>query len=227
MTEIRLLGTNEPERSIRRLFAEYPEVIYGFTDIAYSTYAEAYKSALVFAAPYGEQLTMENYSEEKFEKGIQDARKTVEAVITQLKKILDAQGIKYFIPPVAQTSEKTLAAPFSFKFAAVNAGLGWIGKNDVVITLKYGPRIRLSAVLIDSSFVYDERITVSNCPENCRKCVDACPHRALHDVRWNISSLRNDIIDYRLCNEKRSLYIKTHGRKHACGLCMAACPFGT
>lgn len=227
MTKIRLSEENEPERSIRKLFSEYPEVIYGFTDIAYSSYADTYKSALVFAAPYGKQLTLETYSEENFEKGIQDARKTVESVLTRLKKILNEQKVKFFIPPLAQNSEIDLTAPFSFKFAAVNAGLGWIGKNDVVITTKYGPRVRLSAVLIDSPFVYGDRITASNCPENCRKCVDACPHKALRDVRWNIGSLRDDIIDYRLCNEKRSLYVKTHGRKHACGLCMAACPFGT
>ena len=120
-----------------------------------------------------------------------------------------------------------MIAPFSFKFAAVNAGLGWIGKNDVVITKKYGPRVRLSAILIDEQFVYGEKILKSNCPENCKKCIDVCPYKALYDVQWNINSLRSDIINYRLCNEKRSLYIKAHGRKSACGLCMAACPFGT
>jgi len=30
----------------------------------------------------------------------------------------------------AQLSEETLIAPFSFKFAGVNASLGWIGKNE-------------------------------------------------------------------------------------------------
>lgn len=120
-----------------------------------------------------------------------------------------------------------LKAPFSFKFAAVHAGLGWIGKNDVVITAKYGPRVRLSAVLINERFVYGEKIIRNHCPEDCHKCVDACPHKALRDVPWNIDSFRSEIIDYRLCNEKRSLYLKTHGRKNACGLCMAACPFGT
>lgn len=59
---------------------EYPEVIYGFTSIAYSEYASTYKSALVFAVPYGEQLTIETYSEEKFEKGIQDAKKVLEKI---------------------------------------------------------------------------------------------------------------------------------------------------
>ena len=82
-------------------------------------------------------------------------------------------------------------------------------------------------MLINEIFVYGNKILKSNCPENCKKCVDVCPHKALHNVQWNINSLRSDIIDYRLCNEKRSIYLKTHGRKNACGLCMVACPFGT
>lgn len=214
------------EKSIHNLFSEYPGVIYGFTDIAYSAYAGTYQSALVFAVPHGELLTIGTYAEEKFEKGIQDTKRVVESILAQLKKVLDEAEIKYDIPPMAQNNETELAAPFSFKFAAVNAGLGWIGKNDVLITKKYGPRVRLSAVLIDEQFVYGEKILNSKCPERCKKCVDACPHKALHNVQWNINSLRNDIIDYRRCNERRSLYIKTHGRKNACGLCMAACLFG-
>ena len=135
------------EKHIRSIFLEYPEVIYGFTDIAYSAYAGAYQSALVYAVPYGEQLTIETYTEEKFEKGIQDAKKVVEKIGAQLIQVLDEYQVKYDIPPVAQSNEADLEAPFSFKFAAVNAGLGWIGKNDVVITEKYGPRVRLSAIL--------------------------------------------------------------------------------
>ena len=215
------------EKNIRNIFLEYPKVIYGFTNIVYSEYASTYKSALVFAVPYGEQLTIETYSEEKFEKGIQDAKKVLEKILTQLQKMLDEYNVKYYIPPVAQSNEVDLIAPFSFKFAAVNAGLGWIGKNDVVITKQYGPRVRLSVVLINEQFVYGNKILKSNCPEICKKCVDICPHKALHGVQWNINSLRSDIIDYRLCNEERSKYIKTHGRKNACGLCIAACPYGT
>ena len=64
------------EKNIRSIFLEYPKVIYGFTSIEYSEYASTYKSALVFAVPYEEQLTIETYSEEKFEKGIQDAKKS-------------------------------------------------------------------------------------------------------------------------------------------------------
>lgn len=215
------------EKNIRDIFLKYPEVIYGFTNIAYSEYSNTYKSALVFAVPYGEQLTIETYSEEKFEKGIQAAKKILGKILAQLQKMLDEYNVKYYIPPTAQNNEVDLTAPFSFKFAAVNAGLGWIGKNDVVITKQYGPRVRLSVILINEIFTYGSKTLKSSCPENCKKCVDVCPHKALHNVQWNLNSLRSDLIDYRLCNEKRSLYLKTHGRKNACGLCMAACPFGT
>lgn len=226
MSEKEIRKQHMVEKMIRDIFSEHPEVLYGFTDIAYSTYADTYQSALVFAVPHGEQLTMETYSEEKFEKVLQDAKKAAEKILTQLQKVLDEYGINYLVPPLAQNNETDLTAPFSFKFAAINAGLGWIGKNDVVITEKYGPRVRLAVILINQPFAYDGKILYSNCPESCRMCVDACPHKALHDVQWSIDSLRCDIIDYKLCNEKRSLYIKTHGRKNACGICMAACPFG-
>ena len=215
------------EENIRDLFLKYPEVIYGFTSISYSSYANTYKSALVFAVPYGEQLTITTYTEKKFKKGIEDAKKVLEIILVQVENILSKYGIKYYIPPVAQNNEDDLVAPFSFKYAAVNAGLGWIGKNDVVITEKYGPRVRLSAILIDEQFVYGQRILKSNCPVSCKKCIDVCPYKALHNVSWNIDTLRNDIIDYKLCNQKRSLYIEKHGRKNECGLCIAACPFGT
>lgn len=214
------------EEKIQYLFSKYPSCIYGFTSISYSLYASQYQSALVFAVPYGEQLTVKNYTEERFERGIQDAKRLLEEILIQIEEILSEHTVKYYIPPVSQSNEEELVAPFSFKYAAVNAGLGWIGKNDVVITQKYGPRVRLSAILIDSQFAYGQKIIKSKCPDSCKKCVEICPYNALHDVKWNIDKLRNDIIDYKLCNQKRSLYIEKHGRKNACGLCMAACPIG-
>lgn len=214
------------DEKIQYLFSKYPSCIYGFTSISYSLYASQYQSALVFAVPYGEQLTVKNYTEERFERGIQDAKRLLEEILIQIEEILSEHTVKYYIPPVSQSNEEELVAPFSFKYAAVNAGLGWIGKNDVVITQKYGPRVRLSAILIDSQFAYGQKIIKSKCPDSCKKCVEICPYNALHDVKWNIDKLRNEIIDYKLCNQKRSLYIEKHGRKNACGLCMAACPIG-
>lgn len=215
-----------PEKELRALLDAQPDILWGFADISYSPYAERYTSALVFAVPYGEQLTPETYTEERFENGIQSARVRLEVVVAEIEALLRSRGVRYWVPPVAQENETELLAPFSFKFAAVNAGLGWIGKNDVVITRRYGPRVRLSAILIDAPFAYGQPKTRSECPENCTLCVDICPCKALKNRLWTIDSQRAEIIDYRRCNRMRSAYIPRLGRKSACGLCLAACPFG-
>jgi len=215
-----------PESRIRELFAEYPDVLYGFCGISYSPYSEQYRSAIVFAVPYGKQLTTETYQEQDFEDGIRAARMRLEAILERLEPLLHACGVAYNIPPVAQSSETELLAPFSFKYAATRAGIGWIGKNDVVITEKYGPRVRLSAVLVDAPLSFGEPITESKCPDGCTLCVELCPCNALHGVKWDASKQRSELIDYQRCNRMRSAFIPKLGRKHACGRCLVACPFG-
>lgn len=212
-------------KKIQQIFDKVPEVKYGYTDISYSSFSEEYRSALVFAVPYEEQLNLDSYTEERFENSILNARNKLEIILKDIEIVLKEECIKYYIPPVAQQNEEDLLAVFSFKYAAVNAGLGWIGKNDVLITEKYGPRVRLSAVLVDYPFETGRKITESRCA-SCNRCVDICPHKALKGMNWDINALRNNLIDYHLCNQKRSAYIEKHGRKNACGLCMVVCPFG-
>jgi len=214
------------EDAIRTLFSEYPDILYGFTKVPDSEYTDRYSSALVFAVPYGGQLTMDSYTEEKFEQGIHAAKSRLEELLVRLEALLKENSVSYWIPPVAQKNEEDLIAPFSFKFAAVNAGLGWIGKNDVVITGKYGPRVRLSAVLMDEVFEYGSPYIKSQCPEDCTACVDVCPCHAIKNHQWTIATMRADMIDYHKCNRMRSAFIEKLGRKSACGLCMAVCPFG-
>ena len=214
------------EAEIRGVFSEYPDVIYGFTDVSYCSYRESYHSALVFAVPYGEQLTPDDYTEERFEQGIQSARIRLEGIVAQLELTLQKHQAKYWIPPVAQENETELRALFSFKTAAAHAGIGWFGKNDVIITERYGPRVRLSAVLIDEIFTYGQPITAGRCPEDCTKCFEICPCGALKNRQWTMDTDRSEIIDYQKCNRMRSAFIRKLGRKNACGLCLAVCPFG-
>ena len=214
------------QEEIRNLFSRYADVLYGFADISYSPFAEEYESALVFAVPYGKQLTPETYTEQDFEDGIQSAKIRLEEILSLLEELLRSCGIRYNIPPVAQKNETELLAPFSFKYAATRAGIGWIGKNDVVITRQYGPRVRLSAVLIGAAFEYGQPIVESRCPEDCTRCVEICPCKALKGILWDAGRQRGEIIDYHRCNRMRSAYLPKLGRKSACGLCMAACPFG-
>ena len=212
--------------AVRALFAEYPDILCGFADIGYSAFSPQYRSAIVFAVPYGKQLTPESYTEPDFEEGIQSARARLETIVPRLGALLEACGATHYAPPVAQENETELRAPFSFKYAATRAGIGWYGKQDVIITERSGPRVRLSAVLTDAPLEYGRPIDESRCPDDCRKCVDICPCKAVKGVRWDSTRCRADLIDYHRCNRMRSAFIPRLGRKSACGLCLAACPFG-
>ena len=214
------------EKEIRKVLSGYPEILYGFADLACSPWKESYPSALVLAAPYGGQLAPDDYTEERFEQGIQSAKCRLETVEAEIEQILQKHQVKYWFPPAAQENETELRALFSFKSAAARAGIGWFGKNDVIITERYGPRVRLSAVLINGSFTYGEPVTEGRCPEDCTKCIDICPCKALKNQQWTIEKDRSEIIDYQKCNQMRSAFIQKLGRKNACGLCMAVCPFG-
>ncbi|WP_298839571.1 epoxyqueuosine reductase [Clostridium sp.] len=145
----------------------YPNTIVGITDIAYSCYSEQYKCAIVLAVPHKEIISLNNYSEEKFEKTISIAHQEVNMIVYDLITILQKYNIHFYLPPVAQSNEESLIAPFSFKYAAVNAGIGWIGKNGVLVTRKYGPRIRLSAILIDYDLPIGMAISKSMCDDKC------------------------------------------------------------
>ena len=215
------------QREIDAFFGAEPGVLYGLADIGYSPYARDYSAAIVFAVPYGAQLTLETYAEQAFEEGIQSARARLEGIVARLEALLDGLGVAHWAPPVAQRDEAELLAPFSFKYAATRAGIGWIGKNDVVITGRYGPRVRLSAVLIDAPVTCSRPIDEGRCPEDCVRCMAACPCKALTGTQWNANRLRAELIDYHRCNRMRSAFIPKLGRKNACGRCLAACPFGT
>ena len=217
---------NELQNRIDKIFVESPEMIFGFTDITNSNFGNEYKSALVFAVPYTLQLSLENYKEERFNEGILGARDKINNKVSEIELLLKKEYVKYYIPEVAQKDDGRFAAEFSFKDAAASAGIGWFGKNDVIITERYGPRVRLSAILIDHDFEYGKAYEKCMCPDDCERCIGICPGHALLDVQWHVGMVRDDIIDINRCNKIRSSFYKRLGRWGACALCLAICPYG-
>jgi len=210
---------------IREIIGDSSNIIWSIADISYSNYKNDYTRAIIIAQCYKSFITNEEYNEEKYHHIILEVKTSIDKKINLLKQFFDQLGIKNYIPPIAQKDEKELVAPFSFKFAAVQAGLGWIGKSGVLITKKFGPRVRLAAILLDYPLEHGSPITNSLCG-NCHACVAACPWGVLRGVNWNISTKRDELLNYQLCNKKRSEYIESTGRKHTCGYCILAFPWG-
>ena len=66
---------------------------------------------------------------------------------------------------------------------AIDAGLGELGRHGLLITEKYGPRVRLCKVLTDLPLNPDKPIDigVQHFCEKCTKCARECPPRAILD----------------------------------------------
>ena len=129
---------------IRNVFKLYPNVLYAFTEMKDCEYVNKYRSALVFAVPYKNMINQKTYAEDILENEIQLAKESIKNITLKLEEVFRQKDISFYIPPAVQRDEETLVAPISYKYVAVQAGLGWIGKNDLLITKQYGPRVRLS-----------------------------------------------------------------------------------
>ena len=68
-------------------------------------------------------------------------------------------------------------AHLSHKHVARQAGLGWIGRNNLLVHPRWGSRVRLVSILTDLPLNVGEPIE-QDCG-SCTKCVDMCPARAI------------------------------------------------
>jgi epoxyqueuosine reductase len=109
------------------------------------------------------------------------------------------------------------------KTLATLAGMGWIGKSTLLINPKFGPRIRLGALLTDIPIETSTPITQSKCGD-CRACVDVCPVHAIKGNLWSQGTPRNELFDVSRCYDYRWSKKETLGRRLECGICLKACP---
>ena len=76
--------------------------------------------------------------------------------------------------------KKILFSDFSYRHAAVLAGLGEIGWNQLLITPQYGPRVWLMAVITTAELTPSPLLQKALClREKCNRCIEQCPQQAL------------------------------------------------
>lgn len=115
------------------------------------------------------------------------------------------------------------SAPIAEKRWAVEAGLGWIGRQSLLITPEFGSFVHLGELVINTPCDrYDLPFGESPCG-TCRACLEACPNGAIHPT--------DRMIDTRLCiachtiEQKPSCKVGLDGWIFGCDLCQSCCPY--
>ncbi len=118
------------------------------------------------------------------------------------------------------------SAPLLERAFAARSGIGWIGRNTLVLDEEHGPWMLLAEVLVDRVIPPDDPV-VARCG-TCTACLDACPTNAL-DLETGLDArlcLSYWTIEHR--GEIPADIAEAMGhRVFGCDDCLTACPFGS
>jgi epoxyqueuosine reductase len=133
-------------------------------------------------------------------------------------------GFEAYLAELGIRSSKELHGVTAMRWAAHKAGLGIIRKNNFLFT-KHGSWVIIDSWVIDQELELMESNDFAACPENCTKCIDACPTGALSgpfcmDASGCITALTWGAPD--LLPE--SLSEATEKWIYGCDACQNACP---
>lgn len=133
----------------------------------------------------------------------------------KVTNFIQAHGWPALPIPASQIVDwKYQRAHVSHKHIAQQAGLGWIGRNNLLVNPQFGARVRLVTVLTGMPLKANESIPWG-C-QDCRACLSSCPAQSIKE--------RPEDFDHTGCYQKIKALVKAAGlSQNICGLCIKAC----
>ncbi|EKD93057.1 MAG: hypothetical protein ACD_28C00260G0003 [uncultured bacterium] len=108
-------------------------------------------------------------------------------------------------------NEKNKTSLLPHKTIGTLAGLGWIGKNNLLITEKFGCAFCMCTVLTDAPLEANSKPPQPSHCNQCRICQEICPTNAIKGTIWNTQASRDDLVDVEKCK--------------TCLKCLILCPW--
>ncbi|RMF41023.1 MAG: tRNA epoxyqueuosine(34) reductase QueG [Planctomycetota bacterium] len=188
---------------------------------------EGCRTVVMLAVPYDPQAVSGGDEEDcpargkvaRYARGPRDYHDVIHERLKRLRQtVLD-------VFPQARVRGVVDTAPLLEREFAQQAGLGWIGKNTMLLNKHWGSYFFLAALLTDLELPIDAPHSSSHCG-TCRACLDACPTAAfpqphLLDARRCISYLT---IEHRQ-HVDANLRSQLAGWVFGCDVCQEVCPW--
>jgi len=136
-------------------------------------------------------------------------------IALRLCNIIQKKGFLALAIPATQIIdwEKNIAH-LSHRKLGVLAGLGWIGRNNLLVNDKFGSQFRLASVLTNMPLKIDK--PANKTCNKCMLCVNICPSGAIKESPADFDHLK--------CFEKlKSFQSQRQVEQFVCGICVNVC----
>ncbi len=113
------------------------------------------------------------------------AMRKMDSITYDISSNLDKLGLKNILIPTDDpylywdSDKQEGKAILSLRHAAYFAGLGRLGRNNLLINKDFGSMIQIGALLTEEKYEDDPYARYEVCPKGCRICLDSCPQGAL------------------------------------------------
>ena len=111
---------------------------------------------------------------------------------------------------------------------AQRAGLGWFGKNSMIINREFGSYQLIGSLLLNKKLeLATKDIETDHCG-TCTRCIDACPTNAIHQTERTVFSDRcisTFTIEMFKEVEPPKGYAKNSHEVFGCDICQEVCPW--
>jgi epoxyqueuosine reductase len=151
--------------------------------------------------------------------GTRDYHDVIHEKLQRLKRWLEAEQ------PGCRARGVVDSAPLLERQFAQLAGLGWQGKNTLLLHRQWGSSFFLAALLMDIPLPYDTPFMLDHCG-NCTACLDACPTQAFPQP-YVLDATR--CISYLTIEQREAIPLALRPLLDdwvfGCDVCQAVCPW--
>jgi len=167
---------------------------------------QGYASAVVFCIGFPKDFIMAVRDGELSGREFADMEKETDEIADRLAEYLRGKGHKAYSQSeeshdqYGNIDDDTLTSILPHKTIARLAGIGYVGKNCLIVSKEFGCAFSMCTVLTDAPVEPESHSIVSSGCGDCEVCKDVCPADAIFGNEWSESVGRDTVVDVFKCD---------------------------